>query len=245
MERQLILKRDKNCPLCDVSNSKFDHFARYGVTRLDQYKVLESDNFLVKPDVLPGNPDGRHVLIYPKFHVYNHAELSSYIPEMGRVVYQLEQKLGPLVIFEHGGIKAGNNHQSVYHAHIHAYAGLEGVDIIEWMRHMLSGGLGEDEIYPYKILPAPDYAFLANLNGNFKGYPYLYVEQGSWAIMVEDSEGKMQSQVTQRSMHLFFSGEILDWKKIPENEEYAQESVRRLANLVDLCEHGIYNAHAF
>lgn len=242
MERS---KLDSDCTFCNYQNSNFPHFEKYGRKDLDRYVVTETENFQVKPDILPGNPDGRHVLIHPKFHVYNHAGLTKYIDEMGQLVYQLEQKLGPLVIFEHGGLKQGSSNQSIYHAHLHAYGGLEEVDVIKWMEHMLSGGLGKDEIYPYNIFPAPDYAFLANLNGNFNGYPYLYVEQGSWAIMVEDPEERMKSQVTQRSMHKFFSGEILDWKKVDENEEYARESVRRIANLIEFCENGVYNAHVF
>jgi hypothetical protein len=55
----------------------------------------------------------------------------------------------------------------------------------------------------------------------------------------------MNSQVAQRAMHLWFSRQILDWKKIPQNEEFARESVRRLANIVDWCLGGEYNSHRF
>jgi hypothetical protein len=113
------------------------------------------------------------------------------------------------------------------------------------MRDMVSGGLGQDEIYPHKILPAPNYDFLSNLSHRFNGDPYLYVEQGQWSLYIEDKDEKMRSQVTQRAMHNFFSGQILDWKRISENEEFARESIRRLANIVDWCLDGKYNSHRF
>lgn len=240
------MEKKDNCSFCFIGSSYFDHFRRFGRERLDTFPILESAHFQVKPDILPVNPDGRHFLVFPKDHVYNFAQFGgnrSIVDELGRLVYTLEQKFGPLVIFEHGGIQEGDNHQSVYHAHFHAIGGLKGFDIISYMKDMVSGGLGPDEIYPYRILPAPNYDFLSNLHHRFNGHPYLYVEQGSWALYIEDLNGQMRSQVTQRAMHKWFSGEILDWKKISENEEFARESVRRLANIVDWCLGGKYNSH--
>jgi diadenosine tetraphosphate (Ap4A) HIT family hydrolase len=240
-------KKDK-CPLCYVGSYPFPHFESFGRQRLDTFSILESDNFQVKPDILPVNPDGRHFLVSPKEHFYNFAQFGGnplIVDELGRLVYQLEQQFGPLVIFEHGGIKDGNKNQSVYHAHFHAIGGLEGYDIISYMRDMVSGGLGGGEVYPHEILRAPNYDFLSNLRRRFNGHPYLYVEQGPWALYIEDKDEKMKSQVTQRAMHKFFSGQILNWKEIPENEEFARESVRRLANIVDWCLGGEYNSHRF
>jgi len=240
-------KKDK-CSFCYVGSYPFPHFKDFGRARLDIFPILESDNFLVKPDILPTNPDGRHFLVFPKTHVYNFAQFggnSLIVDELGRLVYQLEQRFGPLVIFEHGGVGEGNNHQSVYHAHFHAIGGLAGYDIIFYIKDMVSGGFGQDEIYPYRILPAPNYDFLSNLHPHFNGHPYLYVKQGSRALYIEDQNAGMRSQVTQRAMHRWFSGKVLDWKKIPENEEFARESVRRLANIVDWCLGGEYNSHRF
>ena len=244
------MEKKDNCRFCNIGidDNQFGYFERYGRSILHKFPILESDNFQVKPDILPVNPDGRHFLVFPKEHRYNFAQFGGnplIVDELGRLVYQLEQKFGSLVIFEHGGVTEGNNNQSVYHAHFHAIGGLEDYDIISYMRDMVSGGLGEGEIYPYRIFPAPNYDFLSNLHHRFNGYPYLYVEQGSRALYIEDKDGKMKSQVTQRAMHKFFSGQILDWKKIPENEEFARESVRRLANIVDWCLGGEYNSHRF
>jgi len=242
------MEKKNNCPFCCVGSYPFSHFKDYGRQRLDTFLISESDNFQVKPDILPTNPDGRHFLVFPKTHYYNFAKFGGdplIVDELSRLVYQIEQKFGPLVIFEHGGIQEGSNNQSVYHAHFHAIGGLEGYDIISYMRHMVSGGLGQGEIYSYKVLPAPNYDFLSNLHQRFNGHPYLYIEQGIQALYIEDRNGKISSQVTQRAMHCWFSGKILDWKKIPKNNEFARESVRRLANIVDWCLGGEYNSHRF
>lgn len=236
---------DPNCVFCDSNQINFPHFETYGQDDLRRYTVAETRHFLVKPDVLPVNPDGRHMVVYPRRHVYNHAELVSYVDEVGGLIYNLEQKFGQLVVFEHGGLKPGNNVQSIYHAHFHAVGGLERVDIIGWMKYMLGGGLGADEIYPYEVLPAPDPTFITNLSGRFNGTPYLYIEQGPLSIIAEDNEERMRSQIAQRSMHQWFSGKVLDWKRIPENEESARESVRRIRNLIDFCQRGEYNPHTF
>jgi len=232
------MEKKDNCRFCFSKSYTFPHFERFGRGSLDTFTILESDNFLVKPDVLPVNPDGLHFLVFPKRHYYNFAQSggdSLIVDELGRLVYQLEEKFGSLVIFEHGGVQEGNSHQSVYHAHFHAVGGLNQYNIISYMKDMVSGGLAQDEIYPYEILEAPNYVFLSNLHRRFNEHPYLYVEQGSWALYIEDSEDRIRSQVTQRSMHRWFSGQVLDWKKIPENEEFARESVKRLANIVDWC----------
>lgn len=236
------------CRFCHPNLGDFPHLKEFGLPRLDLLRVKETEHFIVKPDILPANPDGRHFLVFPKEHKFNFASYGGnpeIVYDLGRLIYSLEQKFGQLVIFEHGGIKEGSNNQSVYHAHFHAIGGLEGFDIISWMTDMVSGGLDPNEIYPYTIFPAPNYDFLSNLHQRFNGHPYLYIEQGPNALYVEDPNEQMKSQVTQRSMHLFFSGKILDWKRIPENDEFARESARRLANICDLCINGIYNAHSF
>lgn len=242
-----MIEKD-NCRFCRPNPNDFSHLRKFGLERPDLLKIAETDNFFVKPDILPVNPDGRHFLVFPKEHRLNFASYGGnpqIVDELGRLIYQLEQRYGQLVIFEHGGIKEGNSNQSVYHAHFHAIGGLEGFDVISWMEYMVSGGLNQDEVYPYKIFPAPNYDFLSNLYHRFNGHSYLYVEQGPWALYVEDPSNNMRSQVTQRSMHKFFSGRVLDWKKIPENEEFARESARRLANAYELCINGLYNAHSF
>src|SRR3989344_939776 len=236
---------DSTCGFCLYNKDEFPHFRQFGQQDLQNFIIAETPNFRVKPDILPGNPDGRHMLVHPKKHVYNHAGLTKYAYEVGQLVYLLEQKFGPLVIFEHGGLRPGNSVQSIYHAHFHAYGGLEGVDVIGWMNHMLSGGLGPDEIYPHEIVSAPDYAFITNLSDRFNGIPYLYVEQGPWGLIVEDTEGRMKSQITQRSMHHFFSKEPLNWKSISDSKDLARESVCRIRNLIEFCEHGEYNTHSF
>lgn len=241
---EFICKEENKCPLCHLETSKFTHFIDLGVPGIDRYPVAETDHFFVKPDVLPGNPDGRHMLIFPKFHTYNFAQLATpeIIVEVGSLMKELEGFFGPLVVFEHGGLKDGQNHQSVYHAHTHAYGGLEGADVIAYMHDMLNGALEPDGLaYPHTIIPAPDYSFLANLREHFEGTPYLYIQQGHWAIYASDPNGIMRSQITQRAMHNLFSRQELDWKRIQQHREWGDDwgrlSAQRIMNLIHWHQH--------
>ena len=236
----------EKCVLCDYQAGVLPHFKTYGREPLQSFVVAQTDNFQVKPDVLPAEPvEGLHFLMHPKRHTFNYADLHRDANEVGGLFYQMEHRFGPLVIFEHGGVKQGNKNQSVYHAHAHLYGGLVGFDVIAYMEHMLSGGLGYDEIYPYQIIPARDYAFLVNLKQRYNGHPYLYIEQGPWALFAEDDSERMKSQIAQRSMYRHFSGDVLgrmlNWKNIPDCEVSTRESVRRLATLVDNCNAGRYH----
>lgn len=140
-------------------------------------------------------------------------------------------------MFEHGGISAGNSVQSVYHAHTHLIGNLELFDLIRYFQDMLSGGLSQNEIYPYRIVPAPDHLFLVNLNYRFTGKPYFYLEQGHWGIYAEEDENhQMQSQIGQRSMSWLLNGHILNWKNIPEDDNVAREAIQRLKKLYDYCQ---------
>jgi len=153
----------EGCTFCYPKTSNFSHFRRYGKEKLDQFIVVETDDYLVKPDILPGNPDGCHMLIFPKNHIYNLSSLKNHKYRMGTLIKKLENKFGDdFAIFEHGGTGEGNNIQSVYHAHSHIYWGLGGFDLISYMKDMLSGKL-DGVVYPYKIVPAPSYVFTENL----------------------------------------------------------------------------------
>ncbi len=232
--------KEDGCPFCHFGLSNFPHLTELGVPGVDRYTVAETRHFWVKPDVLPGNPEGKHILIIPRPHVYNYAGLaadSGIVYELGGLMRELEARFGPLVIFEHGGLGPGQNHQSIYHAHFHAYAGLEGVDVISYMHDMLNGGLEPDGlVYPHVIIK--------NLKAHFNGNPtsYLYIEQGPWAIYAPDPNGTMRSQITQRAMHLLFSGLKLDWKKIEEHrgwgDDWGKLSAQRIMSLIDFCQNG-------
>jgi len=232
--------KKEGCVFCQPELSFFPHFELHGVSHIDRVIIHESDNFLVKPDVLPGNPDGIHMLLIPKVHTLNFAGQNEFTDEIGRIMYTLEQHFGPLVVFEHGGLQEGSNHQSVYHAHAHLYGGLDGFDIISYMSDMLNGKLPPDyRNYPHQIVPATNYAFVTDAWRYFQRQPvpYLFIQQRPWGIFVSDPENNMASQITQRAMHLFFSGEIFDWKQLESHPDWQKLSIVRILSLLEKCKH--------
>jgi hypothetical protein len=143
-----------------------------------------------------------------------------------------------LVVFEHGGLREEGKHQSIYHAHAHLIGGLEGFDVIRYMSDMLNGQLPPDKLtYPHQIVHAPNHAFVIDAWRYFQEQPvpYLFIQQKPLGIFVPDSEGNMASQITQRAMHLFFSGEILDWKQLESHPDWQKLSIVRILSLLEEC----------
>lgn len=233
--------KKEGCSFCNsIKEKNFGFLQQYGVDSIHQKIIFESDNFFIKPDSFPVNPNGLHMLLVPKDHVLNFAVKNGLAHEIGKIMYTLEQNFGPLVVFEHGGLQEGSNHQSIYHAHAHLIGGLEEYDVIRYMSDILNGQLPPDfRNYPHQIVSAPDYAFVTNAWEAFQQHktPYLYIEQGERGIFVPDSEGNMASQITQRAMHLFFSGEIFDWKQLESHPEWQKLSIVRILSLLEKCKH--------
>ena len=149
---------------------------------------------------------------------------------MGRILQTMEGKFGQAVIFEHGGIEEGSNNQSIYHAHTHLMFGFGKARILDYMGDMLNGRLAPDfRVYDYKRIKTPDVAFPNNLHNEFQGKPYFYVQQGGEGIIVH---GDTASQITQRAMHLFSDGVIMDWKRIEENPDWQKQSIIRILKLI-------------
>ena len=218
----------EGCPLCHLEESNFPHFDRYGVDHLDRFTGFESPHFFVKPDVLPNVKSGLHFLLVPKAHEYNLAEFG-HTDEVGRILRTMEGKFGPVTIFEHGGIEEGSSNQSIYHAHAHLMFGLKA-RILDYMGDMLNGQLPPDfRVYDYKRIETPDFAFPNNLRQQFQGKPYLYVQQGGEGIIVH---GDTASQITQRAMHLYSDGVIMDWKTLDQRPDLQKESVIRILKLI-------------
>ncbi len=242
MEREMSLKPEnlikKNCSFCNPNLEKHPHFQEFGLPpNISSYPILQTDFFRVKPDILPVNPDGFHLLLVPRSHILNTTELPE---ESYREIYELmkriQELIGPYVIFEHGAIKEGSNHQSVYHAHVHLIGGIECYDVSRYLQDVLQGGLDQDEKYSYQVIGTPSLVFPENIRKLFGGEapcPYLYFQQGRQGLIVLDPENKMKSQVTQRAMSRF-SGQQLDWKQIVNGgEEEKIESARRIRSLLD------------
>lgn len=216
----------EGCSFCHLEESNFPHFARYGVDHLDRFIGFESPHFLVKPDILPNAP--LHFLLVPKAHEYNFAR-SNHTDEVGHILKEMEKKFGKAVIFEHGGIEEGSSNQSIYHAHAHLMYGLKG-RILDYMGNMLNGQLPPDyKVYNYQRIKTPNFAFPNNLHREFKGKPYFYVQQGGEGLIVH---GDTASQITQRAMHLYTDGVIMNWKEMENDPELQKQSIIRILHLI-------------
>lgn len=222
-----------NCAFCNPYVRSYDHFSRFGKDRIDLYHLWETENIIVKPDILPVRPDGLHFLMIPKPHRLAFAQLPEHQYEVGNLLYKIEQEIGqPLIFAEHGGGSAENGYtesknQSVYHQHAHLVAG-EG-DVLQYMADTLpSEGLSYQWWIAQNANPI-------NQSWQFyTGHPYLYVQSGNRGLWVEDRGDTMKSQVTQRSLSRFF-GQQVNWKAISEDEEMARLSVARIASAIERC----------
>ena len=134
-----------------------------------------------------------------------------------------------MVIFEHGGIKDGGRNQSVYHQHAHICTS-GGYDTIRYMADML-----EAEGVFFDPVDTVDRSPIINLQREFKGQPYFYVQQGARGIMAHNRDDQIPSQLMQRNMSRLLSGRVLDWKRIGAEEELAVLAVLRIANLLERC----------
>jgi hypothetical protein len=222
--------RKDNCPFCKPDQFLRPHFEEFGVPGLDKAVLIETDNFIVVPDLLPVVPadEGVHILVCSKSHRCSLGECFAAADEIGGLAYNLEQKFGqPLVIAEHGGFQDGNNTQSVYHAHAHIVT-KNGKGVLEYM--------GDDLINQgivYTSLENLDPSIVLNLcEINPHGEGYLFVQSERAGLLAEDIDGSFPSQITQRALSRLLSGCELNWKEIPVNGELAKLSVQRVVNLV-------------
>jgi len=223
---------EKNCNLCDLERDSFTHYEKLCRPDIDRFSVMQSDNFLVKPDVLPATETGFHLLIYPRFHTITHSKIEGLDFEMNKVLFELEEKFGKFAIMEHGDVDNSNvSLMSVRHAHAHIFNDTGDSDLVEYMGDELKRQ-GVD----CGVVERPNYSYLKSLRRFFINKPYLYVQQGGKALYVVENNGNVKSQTIQKKMHRWFNrGSEFDWKEIDKNDEFAKLSTRRISNLIEKC----------
>jgi len=235
--KQSMVKKE-GCPFCYIGAVKFPHFERFGVGSLEQYVVDRTDHYVAKVDPLPVTREG-HILIFPNHHgIYNFASLNHHA-ELGKLLYRLEAKFGQGVVLEHGDTGEGTHSiQSVRHSHYHVLFGLDRVDYITYMQDMLNGGL-DGITHPYLVVEAPFMSHTLNLeaSGVDPNTPYLFASQNGTGLYVPDPNNLMPSMFAQRSAHRFVSGEEMSWKQLDKNDDWAKESIIRLLDFINKCEH--------
>lgn len=223
----------KPCSFCKPID--YPHFQRMGRDRLDLAHLIETENVYLKPDILPSSPVG-HYLVIPKPHNVSFAALPYELAdEVGSIIYQAEQVMGmPMVFFEHGSIEEGSKIQSVYHQHGHLVPD-GSTNILDFMRDWLNKmGIA------HTVIDTPDLSPMVNLRQQFRGYNYLYVQQGRMGLMAHDNvDGDptdgFPSQISQRGVSKLFRNRELNWKLIPTDDELARLSVASIAHIVDDC----------
>jgi len=243
-------RENSTCPFCPIGSKKKSFYDNEHSRVLNQYVrqgvdisnsvLFQTDHFQVKPDILPGHPEGRHLLLFPREHVLSLRELPlSLGGEIGYILHEMEYRFGNIVFFEHGsGNETESTPQSVFHAHGHIYAA-EGIDIVSYMKEILTRGLGnEREVYSYNLTGERSLSpsVLEGIHQFVEpGGNYLYIQQGRDGFFV-NLPWEAKSQIAQRSMHLLYSGEVLNWKEIPQSEALQVLAVQRIINLIENCE---------
>lgn len=232
----------ENCPFCTPENFIRPHFTEYGVDpRLDKTPVVEMDNLVVTPDVLPASPDF-HLIVYTredcKVSFASSPELWS---EMGEVLFQLEDLLNkPLFFVEHGGFSGNSKSgagtskvQTVSHRHAHLFP--YELRLADYMHDALDEMKIENNRFTngsYSPLLTMDKLPECRRNS------YLFaqeVKEGGRGLVAYDRENIWPSQITQKNISDLLSGRELDWKLIEEDDELARTSVRRVLNIIEKC----------
>jgi hypothetical protein len=121
--------------------------------------------------------------------------------ELGRVVYKLEERFGPLTIMKHGDVtEDGGTTMSVRHDHTHLFEGVR-INVLDYLRDQIdAAGI------TFKIIEnAHDLAFIRHIEDEFKGHPYIYVQQKGLGLFIDDSEGQLGTQQIQRAMQRYYN----------------------------------------
>lgn len=216
-------KEISECKFCNSHGSDLDHFKEHGVDRIDLARLTETENFYVIPDSLPVHPDGLHVLLVPKIHLYSFASLPESIDleAQAQIDAMTDFFGGDVAIFEHGGVKHGGNTQSVYHAHAHIIAA-EGNDVISYVKQTL-----DSHKLPWEPVH-PNHHSVPTIRESFQGHGYFFIQHNNRAIISHDPADSFPSQMTQRTMSQLLTGEVVDWKRVPEVPRFADLSVNRV-----------------
>ncbi len=228
---------EKTCRFCQPDVNQKNHLVEMGLQRLDIFPLIETDKLALFPDVLPVEKTGLHFLIVPKTHAQAFAQRNDLMDELGYLIRRTEEEFGvPMIRGEHGGgdlaLGYGENKvQSVYHQHLHLFGNPDGADILAYMKDALK----KKEKIEYKQVHGLDGTPIPFLSQAYSGHPYLYIQQGSEGVWMEDKGDTFPSQILQRNMGMFFNGEVLNWKDIPRKPELARLSAQRIVEVFNKC----------
>ncbi len=234
----------KPCSFCDIPRIQKNPYApakhplvELGLPRLDMMPILQTDNLMVLSDILPAEPDGLHFLVVPRVHRQAFAQAPELKHELGYVIARVEEEFGtPMIRGEHGGGSPGEGYgesknQSIYHQHMHLVGNPHGLDVVGFMKDVLTS----KEKIGYKLLHGLDGTPTPLLTDRYNGHPYLFIQQGSEGIWAEDPGDTFPSQILQRNLSNLLSGASLNWKNIPQQPDLARLSAQRIVKTFDRC----------
>jgi len=240
----------KECPFCDINDGKLGEnslpssraaLGLYGGIRLLEGMVLrETDELVVVPDALPVG-EGRHVLIIPKTHDFSYPSMHNghgerVGEELAGLLKTMKTDFFPegYVYFEHGSYNPGSNVQSIYHTHGHM-VGTQHDTLPSIENKIRASGLNFFRI-------STDENYLKKVNSLANGYSFLFIRQGTEAILVVEDENnaRLPSQFSQRNLHLLTrqdSNPFWDWKSMLNGSRNCEETMRiavtRTAHLIE------------
>lgn len=223
----MTVERKAGCTFCYPEQSTRQHFKEFGVTRLDQVRLIETDHIYVIPDLLP---IGAHVLMVIKDHEYSFAAHPDLVEEVGYIHHQLEDLFHTQMVFiEHGGIADGGSNQSIYHQHAHIIE-TKDLNVVQYMSDVL-----EAQSIEHETIYTPDSSPAVNLQHAFDNQAYFYLQQGNRGVIAHDHDNHFPSQLAQKCLGLLLEGRALDWKQISQDPEIAKLSVQKVVNLIERC----------
>ena len=218
-------KYNPDCAFCE--HQPWKHFGEYGVPDLSAMVIAESENWRVKPDILPAHQGGLHFVLRPKIHEINYIYPDN-PAELGRLLYGIEANFGgPSAMMKHGDVDDKNSTvMSIRHDHTHLFPDVN-IRVIDYIRDIVDQ-LG----IPYSLIRAPDLSYVMQLQQVFVGHPYMYIQHAGNGLFVNDEHEQLGTQQIQRAMQRHYNGgSTFNWKEIQTDPNMARVSITRLSNL--------------
>lgn len=200
--------------------------------------VLETQSLVVTPDLLPIS-DEFHLLISSKDHRHAFASSPDLNGELTLIVEELESRLGPIILIEHGGVdgQGANGRasvQSIDHRHIHVLPAYR--DLLPVLSAKLSDLALLHELIEIADSSPLAVAQLTELATRRVGYIYAHSAKEGMALIAPDKQGDLPSQLSQRTLAPLLGKQTVNWKELPEDVSLQAISAERIQVTIERCQ---------
>lgn len=233
-----MLKKETTCKFCCPQPAEY--LRNYDLDPLVHSKPLwRTENLVVTTDLLPISDDF-HLLITTPEHLHAFATTPSLDPELASLLKIMQDKLGPLLLIEHGGVD-GESHlvkkrsgvQSIYHRHIHVLPAQDN------LLQIISEALDKANIL-YTLINTNastplSIAQLIELGEQKTSYLFAHSLSHRQAILAPDEHNSFPSQISQRALAPILGGQQVNWKKMSESTELQGISAQRIKSTIERC----------